>query len=230
MTGPAPSLDDFSPPYRLGAFGCTLVGMWKGAPAPKDIGGGFEPVRLLGRPVGAALVLHYDRPSEAHPVVYSEVILAHLARRGLELVAVPFDLVLDNAFFVEAGLRYYHLPKRLDATLRVELVRDARGRPSRMTTSGGDLDFGADLEPIVFPGVTPIASTVMRVVTGRLPVIGTSSEPLLRATIRLAPDERPAYAARVARFVSGSSVLEPFAAFFWPSLAVEVGVPTPFSP
>ena len=56
MTVPPPTpppLDDFHPPYELGALGCALLGVWSDPPAPS----GFEVVRWGGGYLGAALVL-----------------------------------------------------------------------------------------------------------------------------------------------------------------------------
>lgn len=223
-----PSIDDFHPPYRLGAFGCALLGTWSGAPAPPPSSGGFEPLRVFGRPLGAALVLRYDRPPPDHPTPYSEIILAHVVRRGLELAVMPFDLVLDDAFFVEAGVRYYHLPKRLDPTLRLDVQSDGEGRPQTMTATANGLSFSASFAPTL-PGVTPLASRFVRIATELVPVIGSSSLPLLRATIAVIPDGEPALAIRRATLGAGPVQLRMLAGLFWPSLAVTVGVPAPLA-
>lgn len=220
-------IDDFRPPYTLGAFGCALVGTWEGAPEPPVSVRGFTSVRWLGRPVGAALILHYDRPPSTRPVPYSEIIFANVVRRGLTLAAVPFDLVLDDAFFVEAGLRHYHLPKRLDTSLRIDVERDARDRPRSMTATGSGLAFAANLEPIVVPGVEPVVAALMRASTKRVPVFGAAREPALKASIRVDPDAGPAYAIRGAALAARGTRLDTLAAFYWPSLAVTVGAPLP---
>jgi hypothetical protein len=207
VTAAAPALDDFHPPYHLGAFGCALVGVWNGGH------------------LGAAFVLRYDRPSNDHPVAYSEIILANVARRGAELVAVPFDLVLDNQFFVDAGREHYHLPKRLDASLRIDVERDAAGAPSRITASGNDIAFDAALGSVSLPFAKGIVSALLRGFTNHVPVIGTAAQPHLRALIGVSPDPTTAYRARSARLAVGGRTLRPLGAVFWKTLEVTVGVP-----
>lgn len=229
MAPSPPPLSDFHPPYRLGAFGCAVVGTWDCAPEPALDRGGFEPLRWRGRAVGAALVLRYDRPPAEHPAPYSEVIFAHLVRRGIELAVLPFDLVLDDPFFVEAGLRHYHLPKRLDASLKIDVERDATGREVRMTATGDGLAYAARLEPVTAPGIGPMASALMRGSTGRLPVIGAAGQPLLSALIQITPGARPAYAVREVTLASRTARLRPLGALYWPRLALTVGAPRPLA-
>jgi len=228
-----PALDDFHPPYHLGAFGCALVGIWNAPPAPSALAaassGGFEPLRFGRGYVGAALVLRYDRPPADYPVAYNEVILSYVARRGLHWAALPFDLVLDNPFYVAAGLEHYHLPKRLDATLQIEVERDAVDIPKRITASGNDLTFDAALGSVVVPCAKGLASTLLRVFTNHIPIIGTSSEPPLSTLIGVSPASATAYCARDAHLTARGRTLRPLGALFWGTLAITVGVPGPIA-
>lgn len=221
-----PALDDFRPPYHLGAVGSAIVGVWSGPPAfgSGDLGG-FEPVRWGGGHVGAAVVLRYDHPPADHPVPYGEIILAYVVRRSAKWAAIPFDLVLDNAFYVEAGLRHYHLPKRLDTTLDIVVERDATGRPSHMRASGADVAFDASLGPRSIGCATALVSVLLRAFTSHIPVIGAASQPLLSTLIRVDPDRTTAHAARDVRLAVGGRTLRPIGSFFWEKLAVNVGIP-----
>lgn len=221
-----PALDDFRPPYHLGAYGCALVGVWSGAPAlgSRDLGG-FEPIRWGGGHVGAAFVLRYDRPPADYPVAYSEIILASVVRRSAQWAAMPFDLVLDNAFYVDAGQQHYHLPKRLDSTLRIDVQRDAAGRPSHITASGDDVAFDASLGPSAIPCATGLVSVLLRAFTSHIPVIGAAAQPLLSTLIRVEPDRTTARRARDVRLAVGGRTLRPMGSFFWEKLAITVGVP-----
>ena len=223
-----PALDDFHPPYHLGAFGCALVGSWDGAPAlaSEDLGG-FEPVRWFGRRLGAAFVLRYDRPPADYPVAYSEIILAYVVRRGVALAAMPFDLVLDNPFYVDAGRQHYHLPKRLDPTLQIDVARDAAGVPRRITASATDVTFEAALGSVIVPGEKCLVSALLRGFTNHVPIIGTASQPLYRTIIGVSPDSATTYGARDARLAAGGRTLRPLGALFWRTLAITVGVPGP---
>jgi hypothetical protein len=221
VTAP-PALHDFHPPYLLGAFGCALVGLWSGAPS--EAVDGYAPVRWRGRTLGAAFVLRYDRPPDAHPVVYNEIILANVVRRGAEMAAMPFDLILDDQFYVDAGLHHYHLPKRLDPSLRIDLERDA-GAPSRIKASGDRIAFDAALGSVGVPCAKGLVSAVLRGFTNHVPVIGTASQPHLRALIGVSPESATAYRARSARLTVGKLSLEPLGAMFWQSLEITVGVP-----
>jgi hypothetical protein len=223
-----PALDDFRPPYHLGAFGCAVFGVWDAAAAPpsEDLGG-FEPVRWRGRNVGTALVLRYDRPAESYPVAYSEIIFAHLVRRGARLAAMPFDLVLDNQFYVDAGRHHYHLPKRFDATLRIEVERDAAGAPKRLLASGKDVAFEAALGAIAVPCAAGVASLLLRGFTNHASIIGVAARPLLEATIAVAPDSATAFGARRAGVSVQGRTLRPLGAMFWETLQITVGVPAP---
>ncbi|MBX3226259.1 MAG: hypothetical protein KIT84_43270 [Labilithrix sp.] len=214
-----PPLDDFHPPYHLGAFGCVVLGAWSDAP---DERAGFEPLSWGRGYLGAALVLRYDRPPADYPVPYSEVILSYVMRRGARCAALPFDLVLDNPFYVEAGIRHYHLPKRLDPTLRIEL--DAT---RRITCAGSDLAFEAELGSVAVPGAKGIVSMLLRGFTGHVPILGAASRPFLRTIIRVSPEPATTYRARGAHVAARGRTLKPLAAFFWRSLAITVGAPAP---
>ncbi|MDB4994667.1 MAG: hypothetical protein JWM74_2099 [Myxococcaceae bacterium] len=231
MTAAPPAVDDFHPPYHLGAFGCALVGIWNRAPVlASDELDGFEPLRWRGANVGAAFVLRYDRPPQDHPVVYNEIILANVVRRGAELAAMPFDLALDNPFYVDAGRHHYHLPKRLDATLRIDVERDVAGAPTRITASGDDLAFDAALRSVTLPGANALVSALLRGFTNHVPVIGTASQPHLRALIGVSPDSATAMRAHSVRLAVGARIIRPLGAMFWQRLEVTVGVPRAVAP
>jgi hypothetical protein len=223
-----PELDQFHPPYFLGAFGCVVVGVWDARPAALMSSlalEGFEPMSALGGTFGTALILRYDRPAAQHPVAYSEVIAACAVRRGSELAAVPFDLVLDDEFNVQAGLRHYHLPKRLDPTLRVDVERDAVGAPRGLNASGADFTCTATLEARSRLPSSSIASALFGAASARGPIIGTASEPFLCAPITVRPDAATARRARVHRISIGGRTLRPLYAQFWTSIAITVGAP-----
>lgn len=222
-----PAIEDFHPPYHLGAFGCVLVGVWEGRRVGSTDRGGFEPVRWRGGHVGAAFVLRYDRPPADHPVAYNEVILADVVRRSARWAAMPFDLVLDDAFYVDAGRLYYHLPKRLDPTLRIELERDATGAPTRMTAAGVDVVFDVALGSTAVPCVEGLGSALLRGLTSHTTVIGAASLPLLGATIAVDPETATARSVRKVRLAAGGRTLRPLGARFWGSMAITVGVPHP---
>jgi hypothetical protein len=192
--------------------------------------GGFEPVRWRGGNVGAAFVLRYDRPPNDHPVAYTEVILANVVRRGAEWAAMPFDLILDNQFYVDAGRHHYHLPKRLDATLRIDVERDVAGAPARITASGNDIAFDAALGSVTVPCAKGLVSALLRGFTNHVPVIGTASQPHLRALIGVSPDAATAYRARSTRLAVGGRTLRALGAVFWEKLEITVGVPRTVAP
>ena len=225
MSPTPPPLDDFHPPYRLGAFGCAILGVWRDPPAETgtDSVAGYEPIAWGRGYLGVAFVLRYDRPPPDYPQPYNEVILSYAVKRGLHLAARPFDLVLDDEFYVAAGLQHYHLPKRLDPTLRVE--RDER----RITCTGADVAFEATLGSVVVPGARGVVSMLMRGFTGHVPILGATSPPVLRTIIRVSPDPATTHRAEAPRFSAGGRHLTPIAAFFWRSLAITVGVPAPLT-
>jgi hypothetical protein len=159
-------------------------------------------------------------------VAYNEVILSYVVRRGLRFAVMPFDLVLDNAFYVDAGLQHYHLPKRLDPTLRIEVEHDA-AVPRRMTASGSDIAFDAALGSIVVPGEKGIVSALLHTFTSCVPVIGTARPPPLSTRITVSPDSATTRNARGASLTAGGRTLRPLAALFWETLAITIAQPGP---
>lgn len=208
-----PELEDFRPPYELGATGCFVLGTW------------HRDGRWMDARLGAGLVLRYDRPPPEHPVAYSEVIAAYAVRDDGRWGALPFDLVLDDAFNVEAGVRHYNLPKRLDRSLRIEIARDTRGAPCGMTAEGADLTFQASFGRTGGMLSAALAS-VVGFATARSPVIGAHGDDVrIGAMIQLRPDARTARAADVARFTIGDHTLRPRFARFWGAIDVTLGAP-----
>lgn len=223
-----PALDDFHPPYRLGAFGCAIFGVWSDPPGPQV--GPYAPMRWPGGGyLGAALVLRYDVPSPDYPVVYGEIILSYVVRSGARLAAMPFDLVLDNAFYVAAGIEHYHLPKRLDETLRIDLESDSSGAPRRIAASGADLTFDASLGGLGIPCAKGVTSALLRGFTSHVPILGTVRPPVLRTIIALSPDAATTRRAEQARITVRGRTLRPLSALFWRKLAITVGAPQPRS-
>lgn len=222
-------LSNFHPPYVLSAHGCVVMGVWR----PRDgkrtalpmatlaaqALGGYAPVRLLGGYVGMGFVLHYDRPPKEHPVAYREVIAAIALRRGARWAALPFDLVLDDEFNVVAGQHHYHIPKRLDRTLRIAV--DA----SSMRASAVDIRFDADLGARAPVGFRGVSSALLHTMTKHGPVIGAATSPSIFASIPVRPDPRGARRARVRRFEVGALALESFLALYWDSMVVTLGAP-----
>lgn len=222
-------LSNFHPPYVLGAQGCVAMGVWRArdgrrtalpmATLAAPALGGYAPVRMLGGYLGMGFVLHYDRPPSEHPVAYREVIAAIALRRGARWAALPFDLVLDDEFNVLAGQHHYHLPKRLDRTLRIDV--DA----SSVRASARDVLFDADLGargPAAFRG---ISSALLHTMTERGPIIGAASSPPIFASIPVRPDPHGSRRARVARFEVGPFALESLRAQYWDSMVITLGAP-----
>src|SRR3954469_3704851 len=126
-------LPPFDPPYVLAGSFLALVGLWdrgEAHPAPP----GFRPLRLFGRTAAIVIANHYTEPPAELPIRYHEVIAASLVRRGLEIAAMPFDMVLDEQVPVDLGRQHYGLPKRLDAGLGID------DPPSAFTATAHDLE------------------------------------------------------------------------------------------
>lgn len=233
-------LSDFRPPYELGARGCVVVGVWRSRDARVGDGSrrsvrspmdaiaargldGYAPVRVPGGHLGMGFVLHYDRPPQEHPVVYREIIAAIALRRGARWAALPFDLVLDDEFNVRAGQQHYHLPKRLDPTLRVDIDG------SRLCATARDVNVEAELGPRGAPSLRGLSSLVLRSMTELGPIVGGAASPAVFASIPIRPDPNGGRTARIVRFDVGPFTLKPFRAQFWDSMAITLGAPRPAS-
>lgn len=219
---------DFRPPYRLGAFGCVIIGTWEARASEllaSSLPVGLHPLHWRGGSLGTALVLRYDRPPLEHPIAYNEVIAACVVRCGARSAAVPFDLVLDDEFLVRAGRQHYHLPKRFDPTLRVEVVRDDTGEPERMTATAADVAFEANLRPTVVARADRFVASIFRTLTEQSPILGAADEPVVWSSIPIRPDASTARTARVTRLAVGGHTLRPLYAQFWASIAITVSAP-----
>lgn len=178
-------LPPFEPPYDLSGRCFVLAGAWAGdVPAPSAEG--FRLVRFLGRPAAVVIACDYERPPPELGVRYREVIAATVARRGLDLVALPFDMALDHTLPVTLGHEHYGLPKRFDGSLAV-------------TFEGGHLRArgdGLDLEAARLGGLGQVAgwplrafaAQVVHAVTANVDVLGAAPPPAKRARIVLRPD------------------------------------------
>lgn len=224
----------FQPPYELGANGCVVIGVWRprsrGAPhvtqrfacaAPRDV----TPIRVPGGALGMAFILDYDRPAAAYPVRYREIIAAYAVRRGRGVAAVPFDLVLDDPFNVEAGREHYHLPKRLDRSLTITVERDASGTPSRVDAHGEDVSFGARLGRPDGGAIPRVTSAAIRALTRLGPVLGALRRPTVATDIPLRPSPASSQHARVERLTIGEYELLPIHAQYWGSVDITLGRP-----
>jgi hypothetical protein len=172
-----------------------------------------------------ALVLRYDRPPLDHPVAYSEVIAACAVRHGVRSAAVPFDLVLDDEFFVRAGRRYYHLPKRLDPTLRIDVTHDDTGAPELMTATGTDVVFEARLGPTKIAPADRLVASLMRSLTEHSLILGAAEAPVVWTSIPVRPEASTARAIDVTRLTVGGRTLRPLYGQFWASISITVSAP-----
>lgn len=225
----------FQPPYELGANGCVVVGVWRarGATAPpvtQRFGvpalQGVTPLRVPGGALGMAFVLDYDRPAAAHPVRYREIIAAYAVRRGIGFAAVPFDLVLDEPFNVEAGREHYHLPKRLDRSLTLTVERDAAGTPTRVHAHGEDVTFRARLDRPGGSTLPSVTSAALREMTKLGPVLGVLRRPTVATEIPLRPKPASGQRAHVERLTIGEYELRPIHARYWGAMDITLGRPT----
>ena len=175
-------LPPFRPPYELAGRCLAIVGLWE-RPAPAAHG--FAPIRVAGRPLGMVVVSDFEHPPEAMPIRYREVIAAQVARRGADVVVLPFDMILDEPLPVDLGREHYALPKRFDPTITVEL--EGARRTVRATEVDVEaLAHGPLLRVCALP-VRVVFSLAMRLVTSSVDVLGVASEPARRARIALRP-------------------------------------------
>ncbi|MDB4939459.1 MAG: hypothetical protein JWP87_6431 [Labilithrix sp.] len=179
----ASELPPFRPPYVLAGSCLALVGVWdRDVHAPPD---GFRPVRLFGRTAAVVIANHYTEPPAEMPLRYREVIAASLVRRGLEVAAVPFDMVLDQQLPVDLGRQHYALPKRLDTTFVVD--ESARA----FNAHAHDLALEARTHGVVasvFAVPIRIAfALAVRAITASIDVLGDAGSPHERARIKLRP-------------------------------------------
>ncbi|MDB4946508.1 MAG: hypothetical protein JWP97_6042 [Labilithrix sp.] len=128
---------------------------------------------------------HYTEPPAELPIRYHEVVSASLVRRGLAVLAAPFDMVLDAELPVELGRQHYGMPKRLAPELR--LVQSS----GAVSAHAQDLDLearehGAIVSALAWPLRVAFGLGV-RLVTGSLDVVGDAYPPAQRARIALVP-------------------------------------------
>lgn len=189
----AVALPPFEPPYVLAGSCLVVVGLWnddgalpkaqanEGAQAPL----GFRPIRLFGRTAAVLILNHYTEPPKELPIRYRELISASLFRRGLEIAAVPFDMVLDAQVPVDLGRQHYGLPKRLDTSFVVD--ETATG----LAATAHDLELrarphGAIASACALPIRVGFALAV-RAITASIDVLGVAYPPTRRARIALRP-------------------------------------------
>jgi hypothetical protein len=176
-------LPPFRPPYVLAGSCLALVGSWDRDvhEAPR----GFRHVRFFGRTAAIVIANHYTEPPVEMPLKYREVIAASLVHRGLEVAAVPFDMVLDEQLPVDLGKEHYALPKRLDPSF----VVDETG--GDFSARARDLALGAQAHGAVASVLgVPIRlafGLAVRAITSSIDVLGVASSPRERARIALRP-------------------------------------------
>lgn len=179
----ATDLPPFRPPYVLAGSCLALVGVWD-----RDVHtlpDGFRPVRLFGRTVAIVIATHYTEPPVAMPIPYREVIAASLVRRGLEIAAAPFDMVLDEQVPVDLGRLHYALPKRLDASF---VVDETAGD---FTATARDLALRAHahgrLAAVCALPMRVAFALAVRKITESIDVLGAACAPHQRARVALFP-------------------------------------------
>lgn len=178
-------LPPFDPPYDLSGRCFVLAGAWEGD-VPARPPAGFRVVRLLGRPAALVVACDYERPPAALPLRYREVIAATVARRGLELVALPFDMVLDERLPVELGHLHYGLPKRFDPGLVVRF--DAEGLRARAGGLALEAPPRGRVSQVLGTPLRALATKVVHAATASLDVVGTSTDTPRRSRIVLSPE------------------------------------------
>jgi hypothetical protein len=173
----------FRPPYVLAGSCLALVGLWD-----RDVHeapSGFDHVRLFGRPAAVVIANHYTEPPAELPIRYHEVIAASLVRRGLEIAAAPFDMVLDAQVPVDLGRQHYALPKRLDPSFVVDETAGS------FSATAHDLALGAQahgaLASVCALPIRIAFSLAVRAITASIDVLGVAYPPQERARIALRP-------------------------------------------
>jgi len=228
--------ETFNPPYTLRARVAVAVGVWKKAPerfaqageGPRegsalDVVAGFRPVRLLGRVPALLLLADYLDPGNL-PEPYREVIAACIARRGLRLAILPLDIRLDAPEPVDAGRKYYGLPKVLDPELSLLIhAKAVQGSASGFRFEAQALSGAWQAGGLVARALVTLGA---RVVTSLIPVVGSASSPPISAHVRLRQGEL----GRLARAPSARAAGEEMCVWLchiWQSASVQVGRPSP---
>lgn len=184
-TGQRISVEEpFAPPYVLAGAAFVVVGLWRDD-VVTETPPGFSPLRLLNRPLGVIVGTSYEHPPRELPIRYREIIAAAVVRRGVSLMSLPFDMLLDDPTPVELGRLHYGLPKRLDPTLSVRI--DERGvsvHGAETAIEAGTAGLGTRV--LSLPLRLAFAAGV-RLITKRLEVLGAADGPVRRARIALTP-------------------------------------------
>lgn len=214
----------FRPPYVLGGSLLAIVGLWDKGGAARETPSGFLPFRLFGRTVGIVIANHYSDPPAEMPVRYREVIAASLARRGTEIAAVPFDMVLDQQLPVDLGRRNYALPKRLDPSFVVEDTTAAFSATAR------DLELRAhahgSLASVCALPIRIAFALAVRAITASIDVLGSTYPPARRARIGLRP-RGIGHSLRVTVCTSNGVALRSLWCQSWAFSATHLGPPRP---
>jgi hypothetical protein len=180
-------IGDFDPPYELAGSAFVAVGTWSawGEDVAHMAPPGFSPLRIFGRHVGILVGSDFEKPPEELPIQYREVVAAIVVRRGAELMALPFDMVLDQPTPVELGRLHYGMPKRLDASMLVEAGHD------RWSAWGEDLRIEAVAHgALARLSLLPIRAAFalgVRLLTRHIEVLGAADGPSRHARIALTP-------------------------------------------
>ncbi|HVH46983.1 MAG TPA: hypothetical protein VM925_31785 [Labilithrix sp.] len=191
---------NFAPPYVLAGSAFIVVGLW-GGDAPIAVPGAFSPIRLLGRQVGIIVGSSFEHPPRELPIRYHEVIAAIVVRRGLSVLSLPFDMLLDEPTPVALGRLHYGLPKRLDPEMSFQM--DA----SHIAANGVDTSITAHASgPAGNMLALPLrlAFTLgVRLLTRRIQVLGTADGAPRHARIALTPKGLGASFPKVSAVVGG---------------------------
>lgn len=139
-----------------------------------------------GRLAVVVIATTYERVPDELPIRYREIIFAIVARRGAELVSVPFDMVLDARAPTELGVLHYGLPKRFDEDLCFDLGDEG------LRVSAPSIALRADavcaFTSVCSLPVRLLAALGVRLFTSRVDVLGAAHPPPRRARIALVPE------------------------------------------
>lgn len=174
----------FEPPYVLAGAAFVVVGRWRNDVATEKPPG-FSTLRLVDRPLGVVVGTAYEHPPRELPIRYREIIAATVVRRGVSLMSLPFDMLLDDPTPVELGRLHYGLPKRLDPTLALRI--DHNGISVRGAETSIEARMGSVGARVLALPLRVAFAAGVRLVTRRLEVLGTADGRGRQARIALTP-------------------------------------------
>lgn len=218
-------LAPFAPPYVLGGRTTVMIGfVAKDGLALPPLPRGFRPVGVGGRRLVVVVVTDYERVPEELPIRYHEVVFAVVARRGRELVSVPFDMVLDAREPTDLGVLHYGLPKRFDATSSFDLGPPGLRVSARAIALRAD-DAGAVVSACSLPARL-LATFGVRLFTSNVDVLGAAHPPPRRARIALEP-EGSGRVLRVREATFGGVAMTAVWCQAWRRATTHLGAPAP---